>query len=41
MMVHRWYVFDISRPDLPALEAYYERLKARPAFQGPILGAGL
>lgn len=41
MMVHRWYYFDIQRPSLPALEAYYERLKARPAFQGPILNAGV
>jgi len=41
MMVHRWYYFDIQRPSFPALEAYYERLKARPAFQGPILNAGV
>ncbi|RIA56848.1 glutathione S-transferase family protein [Dichotomicrobium thermohalophilum] len=41
MMVHRWYYFDIQRPNLPALEAYYERLKTRPAFQGPILNAGV
>jgi len=41
MMVHRWYYFDISRPSLSALEAYYDLLKARPAFQGPILGQGV
>lgn len=41
MMVHRWYYFDIRRPSFPALEAYYERLKQRPAFQGPVLNAGV
>jgi len=41
MMVHRWYYFDIQRPALPALEAYYERLKPRPAFQQTILNAGV
>lgn len=41
MMVHRWFALDIKRPALPALEAYYDRLKARPAFQGPILNAGV
>jgi glutathione S-transferase len=41
MMVHRWYVLDIKRPTLPGLETYYARLKERPAFQGPILGAGV
>jgi len=39
--VHRWYVLDIKRPTLPALEAYYTRLKERPAFQGPVLDAGV
>jgi glutathione S-transferase len=41
MMVHRWYYFDISRPSLPALEAYNARLKERPAYQRPILNAGV
>ncbi|MFP3921315.1 MAG: glutathione S-transferase family protein [Dichotomicrobium sp.] len=41
MMVHRWFALDIKRPALPALEAYYARLRERPAFQGPILGAGV
>jgi len=41
MMVHRWFVLEINRPVLPAVEAYYERLKSRPAFQGPILNAGV
>jgi glutathione S-transferase len=41
MMVHRWYYMDIKRPALPALEAYYARLKERPAYRGPILSAGV
>ncbi len=41
MMVHRWYTLDVQRPDVPAVAAYYERLKARPAYQGPILSAGV
>ncbi len=41
MMVHRWYYMDITRPSLPAVEGYYTRLKARPAFQGPVLNAGV
>ncbi len=41
MMVHRWFFMDIKRPALPALEAYYERLKARPPYQGPVLAAGV
>ncbi len=30
--VHRWFSFDIARPALPSLAAWYERLKSRPAF---------
>ncbi|HEX9701678.1 MAG TPA: glutathione S-transferase family protein [Rhodospirillales bacterium] len=30
--VNRWYVLDVKRPKLPNLEAWYERLKARPAY---------
>ena len=41
MMVHRWYYFDIDRPVMSAVADYYERLKARPAYQGPILSAGV
>jgi len=41
MMVHRWYTLDVQRPDVPAVSAYYERLKTRPAYQGPILSAGV
>ncbi|CAN5373923.1 glutathione S-transferase family protein [soil metagenome] len=32
--VHRWIATPIDRADLPAVEAYYARLKQRPAF-GP------
>jgi glutathione S-transferase len=30
--VHRWYALDIERPDLKNVKAWYERLKARPAY---------
>lgn len=33
LAVHRWSLTPIERPDCPAIAAYYERLKARPAFQ--------
>jgi glutathione S-transferase len=33
LSVHRWFMTPIEgRADLPAVNAYYERLKARPAF---------
>lgn len=41
MMVHRWYFFDISHPDLPAVAAYYALLKERPAYQRAVLSAGV
>ncbi|MDB5412206.1 MAG: gstB 3 [Rubritepida sp.] len=32
-VVHRWFsMASVERPAMPALEAYYERLSARPAF---------
>ena len=31
--VHRWFSYPIERPSLPALAAYYARLKERPAYQ--------
>ena len=31
--VNRWYLLDVDRPALPGLEAYYERLKERPAYR--------
>lgn len=32
-MMYRYMTLDIERPDLPALEAWYQRLTARPAYQ--------
>jgi glutathione S-transferase len=31
LSVHRWFSTDFDRPDLPAVGAYYERLRSRPA----------
>lgn len=31
LSVHRWFGCDFERPDLPAVSAYYVRVKARPA----------
>lgn len=36
-MLYRWNAFDIERPPLPNLEAYYERLKTRPPFAEHVL----
>ncbi len=30
--VHRWYLFDIERPEMPNIARYYESIKQRPAF---------
>jgi glutathione S-transferase len=30
--VHRWYALDVERPELRNVRAWYERLKARPAY---------
>ena len=32
--VHRWFSFERERPALPHLRAWYDRLLARPAYQG-------
>ena len=37
--VHRWFATPFERPAMPVTEAYYARLKARPAA-APYLGAG-
>lgn len=36
--VHRWFSFDIERPDLPNLRAWYDRLLARPAYKRHVAG---
>ena len=33
MTLYRWYEMPIERPALPHLEAWYERLRARPVYQ--------
>ena len=35
--VNRWYTLDVERPTLPRLEAYYQRLKERPAYREHVL----
>ncbi|MGG5811104.1 glutathione S-transferase family protein [Falsiroseomonas sp. CW058] len=30
--VHRWFELPIQRPDLPALRAWYDRIRARPGY---------
>ena len=35
--VNRWFTLDVERPTLPRLEAYYQRLKERPAYQEHVL----
>ncbi len=30
--VHRWFAYDLARPELPHVRAWYERLLARPAY---------
>jgi glutathione S-transferase len=32
LSTHRWYMTPMERPSLPAVQEYYERLSARPAF---------
>jgi len=34
---YRWFLLDIERPAAPAIEAWVERLKARPAFRKAIV----
>ena len=31
--VNRWHLLDVDRPALPRLQAYYQRLKERPAYR--------
>jgi glutathione S-transferase len=36
-LVYRWLRLDIDRPDLPALQAWYERLANRSAYQKTVM----
>lgn len=36
-MCHRYYALDVDRPPLAHLGAWYERLKARPAFRAHVM----
>ena len=36
-VLYRWYEMEVDRPALPNLAAYYERLKARPAYAEHVL----
>jgi glutathione S-transferase len=37
--VHRWYALDVERPELKNVKAWYERLKARPAYAKHVMPA--
>jgi glutathione S-transferase len=36
-IAYSWFSFPIERPSMPALEDWYERLKARPAYQKGVM----
>jgi glutathione S-transferase len=36
---YAWFEMPIQRPDLPHLEAWYARLKTRPAYQAAVMTA--
>lgn len=36
---YAWFEMPIERPDLPNLQAWYERLKARPAYKAAVMTA--
>jgi glutathione S-transferase len=38
ILAHRWHSYPITRPELPALRAWYERLAERPGFKAHIAG---
>ena len=33
VLIHKYFVLDIERPNLPGVEAWYQRLSERPAFK--------
>ena len=36
-MLYRYFMMEIKRPSLPAIEAYYQRLVARPAYKNHVM----
>jgi len=38
LVAHRWYLLDIERPTVPALDQWFKRVSARPAFQKDCAG---
>ncbi|KJC50468.1 hypothetical protein UP09_05555 [Bradyrhizobium sp. LTSP885] len=38
-LAYRWFNLGIDRPNMPGLEAWYQRLAARPAFQAQVMKA--
>ena len=36
MMLYRWFEMEIERPPMPNVEAWYARLKTRPAYRNSI-----
>ena len=37
IQAYRWYWFDIERPDLPNLKAWYDRLTERPSYREVVM----
>ncbi|MBV8201921.1 MAG: glutathione S-transferase family protein, partial [Acidobacteria bacterium] len=35
-LIYRWFNFPLERPNLPALRAWYDRLRERPGFKAHI-----
>ena len=33
VLIHKYFVLDIERPNLPGVEVWYQRLSERPAFK--------
>lgn len=36
-VIHRWLALPVARPELPALAAWYERLRARPGYREHVM----
>lgn len=39
MIINRWFTLPITRPSLPVIEAYHQRLSARPAYRRNVIEA--